>query len=89
MQADILFIGVDGISVQAGLTIPDVIEADTDRAMMASARKTVVVADHSKLGRNALITIAALDKVDLLITGSEAEENRLRELREHVQVRVV
>ena len=89
VQADVLFLGVEGISVEGGPTLPDVIEADTDRAMMASARRTVVVADHSKLGRNALIAIAPLNRIDLIITGSESDEAAVEELKRHVQVQLV
>src|SRR4051812_44554058 len=47
---DVAFMGANGISVERGLTTPDVAEAEVKRAMIASARRTVVLADHTKVG---------------------------------------
>ncbi len=73
IRADWLFLGVDGVDVFGGYTVPDVINASTKRAMIAASRKTVVVTDHSKLGRNTLCNIAPLNAASLLITGQEAD----------------
>ena len=56
---------------------------------MTAAQQTVVVADHSKLGRNVLSTIIALAEVDLLVTDSGAPPDVLEQLRQNVRVLVV
>ena len=89
MRADILFLGVEGIDISGGMTIPDVIEAHTDKAMVKSAGQTVVVADHSKLGRNALSTIASVDRIDLIISDKGAPEQIVEQLREQVKIHLV
>ena len=89
VQADILFLGVEGVDVTGGLTLPDVIEAHTTKAMVRCARQTVVVADRTKLGRNALISIAPVAAAHLLITDKGAAPEVIEELRKHIEVRLV
>ncbi len=80
LNADVLFIGTHGIHPKAGLTTPNVAEAETDRCLIEAARKVVVVADHSKLGVVALARIAPLSKVDVLITDDKADKEMLHEI---------
>jgi DeoR/GlpR family transcriptional regulator of sugar metabolism len=64
---DILFLGVHGIDPVAGLTTPNISEAETNRVFISRCRKLVVVADHTKWRTAALCTMAALSDVDVLI----------------------
>lgn len=80
LNADVLFLGVHGAHPDAGLTTPNVAEAETDRVLVEAARKVVVVADHSKLGVVALARIIPLSKVDVFITDDRARRETLREL---------
>src|ERR671925_645507 len=63
-----VFLGVDGISSSAGLTTHHEIEAHTDRSLIVRARRVVVVADSSKVGKVAFARICGLDCVHDLIT---------------------
>ena len=45
-------------------------EAATNRALIAAAGKTVVVADHTKLRLVGLATIVGIDDVDVLVSDS-------------------
>jgi len=74
VHVDTLILGVHGIDVSAGLTTPNLQEAQTNRALIRSAKRVVVVADHSKWGVIGLSTIATLDKVDTLVTDAELDE---------------
>ncbi len=86
VRSDKLLLGVEGVDVRAGLTVPDMIEAHSKRAMVSSAQQVIVVADHSKLGRNTLGTIIPLAEADYLITGSEGSEEIAGQIRQHVEV---
>jgi DeoR/GlpR family transcriptional regulator of sugar metabolism len=88
LNADVLFLGVHGIDPKAGLTTPNVAEAETDGRLVEAAQKVVVVADHSKLGVVALAKIAPLSRVDILVTDGAADAEMLREI-ELAGVRVV
>ena len=68
LHVDLLFMGVHGMDERRGFTTPNLMEADTNRALMEAARRTVVVADHTKWGVIGLSSIAALDEADVLIT---------------------
>src|SRR6201997_4999481 len=50
LNADLLFLAVDGFDVRYGLTTPNVLEARVNRVMAESARRVVVVCDSSKFG---------------------------------------
>src|SRR5829696_5049173 len=65
---DKVFVGVDGIHHEHGLTTNYPDQATIHRALMRQARRKVVVADHSKLGAIASALICPIDGVDILIT---------------------
>ena len=71
VSADILLIGTRGIT-EEGISDSNSLIVESIRAMIRAAHKVVVVADHSKFGRNAMIHIASLSDVDQIITDSEA-----------------
>ncbi|MDQ6773425.1 MAG: DeoR/GlpR family DNA-binding transcription regulator [Candidatus Dormibacteraeota bacterium] len=75
LNVDILFLGVHGMDPEAGLTTPNLAEAETNRTFMSRARRVVVVADHTKWHTVGLHTICALSEVDAVVTdaGLEAE----------------
>ena len=82
LNADILFLGVDGFDIQAGLTTPNLLEARVNRVMVEIARKTVVVCDSSKFGRRSLSSIAPTSAVHQTITDSRISKTELRALEE-------
>jgi DeoR/GlpR family transcriptional regulator of sugar metabolism len=49
LNADVLFFGVHGVHPEAGLTTPNVEEAETNGCLMEASQSVVVVADHTKL----------------------------------------
>ena len=51
-----------------GFTCPNLLEAETDRALIEAGRRLVVVADHTKWGVIGISSIARLDQADVLIT---------------------
>jgi DeoR family transcriptional regulator, aga operon transcriptional repressor len=73
LNLDMVFLGVDGISPDAGLTTHHEVEAHTDLALIDRARSVVVVADSSKIGRVAFARICSLSRIDELITDGDAD----------------
>jgi len=65
---DVAFIGTNGVSAERGLTTPDRSEAATKRALIAAARRTVVLADHTKFGSDHFAAFGSLSDVDTIIT---------------------
>ncbi len=68
VHVDLVFVGVHGMDPHSGFTCPNLSEADTDRALIESARRLVVVADHTKWGVIGISSIARLDQADVLVT---------------------
>lgn len=84
LHVDWLFLGVHGFDERAGFTTPNLVEAETNRALIAAAREVVVVvADHTKWGVVGLSSMARLDEVDVLVTddGLDPEAARLLKSR--------
>lgn len=68
LNVDVLFLGVHGMSSTAGFTTPNMMEAETDQAMVASARRLVVLADHTKWETMGISTVAQLRNADVLVS---------------------
>ena len=85
-----LFIGVDGIDLEFGLTTTNMLEASLNCAMIEAAQKVVVLADSSKFGRRGFSKICELEAVDRIITDSGVQPLYLDRLRERgIEVTVV
>lgn len=71
ITVDVLFMGCDGASPERGFTTPYRSEVAIKQAMMASARRTVMMFDHSKVGSDQLLRFAPISGVDIIFTGVE------------------
>src|SRR5205085_5811014 len=67
LHLDVLFMGTHGVTVDVGLTTPNLLEAEMDRALVASTDRLVVVADHTKWGVRGLSRIAGLYEVHVFV----------------------
>jgi DeoR/GlpR family transcriptional regulator of sugar metabolism len=65
---DIAFLGAAGVTPRQEFTSADPVESELKRAMMAIARRVVVVADGTKLHTSGFSTFANAQDVDLFIT---------------------
>ena len=82
IHVDVAFMATNGISVERGLTTPDPNEAATKVAMIAAARRTVLLADHTKIGNDYFARFGDLDAVDTFITDTGAETELVDEISE-------
>lgn len=89
LHFDLLFLGVHGISVEAGLSTPNLAEAETNRQFVRSARRVVVIADHTKWGTVGLSSFASLEDVDTLVTDAGIPEVLRAEIAEHLSDLIV
>ncbi len=80
LNLDRVMIGVDGISARAGLTTHHEVEAHTNLALIDRASIVTVVCDSSKLGEVAFARICELDRVDEVITDTDASPAAVGEL---------
>ena len=68
LHLDVLFLGAHGVDAEHGLSTPNLMEAETNRAFIAASRKVVLLADHTKWGTIGLSTFAGWNDVDLVVT---------------------
>lgn len=78
LRPDIAFIGTNGLSAAFGLSTPDPDEAAVKRAILAAARRVIVVADADKFDAELLVSFGAIGDIDVLVadeapTGTLAE----------------
>ena len=77
-----LYLGVDGIDVDYGITTTEIREATLNQKMMAAAQKTIVLADSSKFGRRGFAKIADIDAVDIIITDAGVSPKVIKKLED-------
>jgi DeoR/GlpR family transcriptional regulator of sugar metabolism len=80
LNCDLAFIGVAGVCATPGLTEYNPDDARVKRAAIGAARRSVVLADGSKLGRVAFATVAPLSAVDAVVTDTSAARQAVAEL---------
>lgn len=68
MALDIAILGVDGLSAQFGATTLHEGEAEVSQEFGKVAKRVVVVADSTKLGKTTFARICRLDQIDVLVT---------------------
>ncbi|WP_067195390.1 DeoR/GlpR family DNA-binding transcription regulator [Microbacterium sp. XT11] len=84
LHCDLVFLDVHGLDVQAGITTMNLLEAETNRALMAAGREVVVLADHSRWGVVGLTTVADLGDIDRLIADEGLDDDARTQLAAHV-----
>jgi DeoR/GlpR family transcriptional regulator of sugar metabolism len=66
-RVDAAYLGVHGFDPDAGLTTPNIAEAQTNRTMIGISDQLIVVADHTKFGEIGANVFAPLRRVDTMV----------------------
>src|SRR6266481_3924305 len=82
ITVDSAVIGIGGITVKEGLTTTVLEEASMILGMINAARRTIVLADASKLGHSTFAQIAPLERVGTLVTDEEPPSDLAQALKE-------
>lgn len=83
IHVDKLFLATAGISLKSGLTYPSLSDIVVKKAMIESADVTYLVADSTKIGRNAFASLGALSLIDYIITDSFIDQSYLQLFRDN------
>jgi len=81
LAADLAFLGADGLTIEGGATTADILMAEVDRLMAERSRKTVLVADSSKLGRIGFVPIKPISAFQMLLTDTDAPADIVEAIR--------
>ena len=68
LHVDAFFMGVHGMDLRGGFSTPNLLEAETNRAMIERSRRLIVLADSSKWGVVGLSSMAKLSDASVLVT---------------------
>ncbi|MGB7449741.1 MAG: DeoR/GlpR family DNA-binding transcription regulator [Ornithinimicrobium sp.] len=71
IRVDMAFIGANAASLDQGLATPDRAEAAVKTAFIRTARRRVLLADHSKFERESVYAFATLTDIDVLVTDAQ------------------
>ena len=85
---DKLFLGVDGLDIDYGLSTPNIEEAHFNSTMIEMSKQVIVLADSSKIFKRSLAFISDISNVDILITDSGIGKDQVAAL-ESVGIKVV
>jgi DeoR/GlpR family transcriptional regulator of sugar metabolism len=83
INVDKLFLATAGISLKSGLTYPSISDIVVKKAMIEAADTVYLVADSTKIGKNAFASLGALSLIDYIITDASIDQKRMQILREH------
>lgn len=75
-----LFLGVDGIDLEFGLTTTNMMEASLNRQMISVSQKTIVLTDSTKFGKRGFGKICNIDEIDHIITDKGISEHIVKQL---------
>ncbi|HEX7490838.1 MAG TPA: DeoR/GlpR family DNA-binding transcription regulator [Candidatus Limnocylindrales bacterium] len=71
LHVDSVFMGTHGMDLRSGFTTPNILEAETNRALIEAGRRLIVLADHTKWGVIGISSVARLEDADTIVTDSE------------------
>ncbi|RKD32078.1 DeoR/GlpR family DNA-binding transcription regulator [Thermohalobacter berrensis] len=82
LRVDKVFLGTNGICIKKGITTPNLIEAQTKRALLKIASQAIVVCDHTKFNQVSFAKIADINEVDIIITDNKLPSKLLDKYKE-------
>jgi DeoR/GlpR family transcriptional regulator of sugar metabolism len=84
VYANKAILGVDGISVKHGCTVPTKPEAEVVRQMIEQTKGQVIVAvDYSKWGVVSNFRVASIEEIDKIVTDDKMDSSAIESLVEH------
>jgi DeoR/GlpR family transcriptional regulator of sugar metabolism len=83
IHVDKLFLATAGISLRSGLTYPSLSDIVVKKAMIEASDVTYLVADSTKIGKNAFASLGALSLIDYIITDPFIDQSHLQLFRDN------
>lgn len=81
-RASKAILGIDGISLEHGLTTVNFLEAGVKKRMIEASRELIIVADHTKFDKVGLIPVAPVARAGKIITDSGTPPDVISGLRD-------
>jgi len=87
-RANKIIYGIQAFSVQHGLTISQPVEVNTDRAIARMVDQIILLADHTKFGKVAPISVMPARDIHVIVTGRELDHQIADEI-ERAGIRLI
>jgi DeoR family transcriptional regulator of aga operon len=81
LRADLAFLGCNGVDPERGFTNSNIAEAEIKQAMVEATNRAVFLADHTKIGEVAAAFVADIERADLFVTDTGADQEVLTALQ--------
>ncbi len=82
-RLDYGILGISGIDLDSSLLDFDYHEVRTKRAIIENSRCVMLVADHSKFGRNAMVNLGNMSLIDYLFTDGAPPPSVIKTIKQH------
>lgn len=82
VSCGIIFLGVDGIDLDFGITISNITETTLNQKMLSTSQKVVILADSTKFGRRGLGKICNIEDIDCIITDKNTSDKYINALED-------
>ena len=80
IRADVLIMGIGSVT-EAGFSNNNTLVVGSEQKMIEIASRVIIVADHTKFGRGAMIPVAPLEAADTVVSDSELAAEYVELLR--------
>lgn len=82
-RANIFFMGTSGIHSKQGVTDPFLLAASIKTKMIENSSKVILVTDYTKFGKINKAFVCPIEKIDHIVTNTEASVDDIQYLRQH------
>lgn len=73
-QIDTLFLTIEGVDLNGGVSVVDIADGHTKRVLMDQAKRVILMADSSKFGKSFFYKVAPLEEVDVIVTDENLDD---------------
>lgn len=81
LRVDKCFLGTNSISAETGLSTPDLGQAAIKQQLINTAKRTFVLCESNKIGRDSFAAVAPLSSVEAIFTDSNVDDIEVEELK--------
>lgn len=85
IRVDKAFLGADAIDSDFGVSNTNILEANVKKLLLKAGKKVILIADHTKLNRVALVKVCDLTEIDELVIDNSVDEENLNRIRDKIK----
>ncbi|KOP69285.1 DeoR faimly transcriptional regulator [Bacillus sp. FJAT-18019] len=82
-HADLFFMSMSGVALEAGITDYGVGEIQVKKIMLSNAKRCFALADSSKFGQNSFIKVCGAAEVERFVTDSKIDRDIVEQFRKN------